>query len=262
MRERFASATQHEADRLIDELSPGGGAELRRAFAGPLAAAIVTRALGLGHGEVASVLAWYDAIVAAVTDITAGRPLPPAGAEAFAGLRARLNRVIASPSRSSLLAAAARGGSLDPDEVVSNAAVLLFGGIETTEGMIANAVLHLLEHPAALARVRADPGLVNAALEESLRLEPGPFDLDRAWSRARREVAFAHGPHVCLAVHLPGSTPARRSGGSSPGSRVCAWTPHGACLCEPGLPQATGAPRTVELTRRNPAHPGSRVLWS
>ena len=33
---------------------------------------------------------------------------------------------------------------LSDAEVKSNVAVLLFGGIETTEGMIANAVLHLL----------------------------------------------------------------------------------------------------------------------
>ncbi len=62
---------------------------------------------------------------------------------------------------------------------MSNAAVLLFGGIETTEGMIANAVLHLLERPAALAAVRRDPRLLTAAIEESLRLEPAAAVIDR-----------------------------------------------------------------------------------
>ena len=56
--------------------------------------------------------------------------------------------------------------------MVSNAAVLLFGGIETTEGMIANAIAHLLAHPDQLAAVRAEPALLANAIEESLRLEP------------------------------------------------------------------------------------------
>jgi len=57
--------------------------------------------------------------------------------------------------------------------------VRLFGGIETTEGMICNAVLHLLSDPAQLAVVRAHPGLLSAAVEESLRLEPAAAMIDR-----------------------------------------------------------------------------------
>jgi cytochrome P450 len=55
----------------------------------------------------------------------------------------------------------------------------MFGGIETTEGMITNALLHLLSSPAQLALVLADPGLVPAAVEESLRLEPAAAVVDR-----------------------------------------------------------------------------------
>ena len=62
--------------------------------------------------------------------------------------------VIRSGDRGSLLAAAASDTELSDDEIVSNAAVLLFGGIETTEGMIANAVLALL---AASGRAGAGP---------------------------------------------------------------------------------------------------------
>ena len=53
VRERFADATAAEADRLIDRFEPDGTAELRRSFAGPLAASIMARALGLGQDEVA-----------------------------------------------------------------------------------------------------------------------------------------------------------------------------------------------------------------
>jgi cytochrome P450 len=113
-----------------------------------------------------------------------------AGAAAFRLLNARLSAVIeAVDGPSSLLADAASepsGGAvtaLSTPEVVSNAAVLMFGGIETTEGMIGNAILHLLSHPDQLALVRADDGLVPNAVEESLRLEPAAAVVDRYATR-------------------------------------------------------------------------------
>ena len=56
-----------------------------------------------------------------------------------------------------MLATAAAGGELSPDEIISDAAVVMFGGIDTTDGMIANAALHLLSQPASwtgFARIR------------------------------------------------------------------------------------------------------------
>jgi len=131
-----------------------------------------------------------------------------AGAEAFGSLSGRLTAVIESASEPpSLLAAAAgaRGDAatgpagdaaaetgaddrnqlpmLTTAEVISNAAVIMFGGIETTEGMISNVILHLLKNPGQLALVREDPDLVPGAVEESLRLEPAAAVVDRYASR-------------------------------------------------------------------------------
>ena len=241
VRERFAEVVAREVDRLIDAIEPAQRAELRRGFAGPLAAAVVTHALGLREADVPTVLGWYDAIVAAVTEVTAGADVPPAGREAFADLSAAIEPVLDGEPGSSLLAAAA--GGLERMEVVSNAAVMLFGGIETTEGMIANAILHLLSAPDQLALVKADPARLPNAIEESLRLEPaaamvdryatadvtlggaaiGPGDLvrisvtaanrdpavfadpdrfDIARENAQQHLAFARGPHVCIGMHL------------------------------------------------------------
>jgi len=195
VQERFAGNAAEEAERLIEGLGPAGAAELRRSFAGPLAAAIVTRALGLHPHEVTAVLAWYDAIVTSVTRITVGEPPTREGAAAFSGLRERLQAVITDGRDLSLLACAASGcgstkgagaasgagaGSvLSHDQIVSNAAVLLFGGIETTEGMITNLVLHLLQRPELVAGVRDDPRRLDAAIDESLRLEPAAAVIDR-----------------------------------------------------------------------------------
>ena len=175
----FAQDTATEAARLVDELEPSGAGELRRGFAGPLAAAIVARALGLGPREAPAVLRWYDAIVAAVTAITAGQPVPSSGRRAFAQLRARLLAAIERGRAGSLLGAVAAHDQLSREELVSNAGVLLFGGVETTEGMIANALVHVLERPEVLHRVRSDEELLDQAIEESLRLEPAAAVVDR-----------------------------------------------------------------------------------
>jgi cytochrome P450 len=191
VQERFARDAADEAERLIEELVPTGAAELRRSFAGPLAAAIVARALGFDRREVPTVLAWYDAIVTSVTRITAGEPPTREGAAAFTELRERLEAVITVGRDSSLLAAAASGtgadsstsadsvSALSHQQTVSNAAVLLFGGIETTEGMIANLVLHLLQRPELVSQVREDPKRLDAAIDESLRVEPAAAVIDR-----------------------------------------------------------------------------------
>ena len=169
--------TQAEAGRLVSAIQPSGAAELRRAVAGPLAVTVMAEALGLGQTDPAQVLAWYDGIVAAIQSEAAGTGVTAAGAAAFAELAASLRQVIAAPPPSSLLADVT--GALTADEAISNAGVLLFGGIETTEGMIANAMLHLLSSPGELEFVRADDGLIPAAIEESLRLEPAAAVVDR-----------------------------------------------------------------------------------
>jgi cytochrome P450 len=187
VRRRLADAVAAEAARLVDELAPRGEGELRRGFAGPLAAAAVTHALGLGGAAVDDVLRWYDAIVGAVTDLSAGRPAGEDAARAVAQLgeavRGGSPGVTASEVAADTATLPFGGAGLTEAEVTSNLAVLLFGGIETTEGMIANAALHLLTHPEALAAVRADPGRLPAAVEESLRLEPAAAAVDRYATR-------------------------------------------------------------------------------
>ncbi len=197
---RLAAFTRAETGRLVSAIEPCGAAELRRTVAGPLAATVMAEALGLGQADPARILAWYDGIVAAVQAETAlqaeaARPTRPAdpagqaGTAAFAGLAASLREVIATAGHQSLLAEAVAtpeagtdtdaGPPLTEDEAISNAAVLMFGGIETTEGMIVNAALHLLGQPGELDLVRVDPSLVPAAIEESLRLEPAAAVVDR-----------------------------------------------------------------------------------
>ena len=301
---RLAGFVTAETDRLVAAMRPAGTADIRRSLAGPLAVAVVAEALGLGDTDPRTVLDWYSAIVGSVSAL-AGEHSPAgtgtasldqvvaAGTEAFGSLSARLLAVIDSADGpDSLLAAAARTSpdgaatGLTASEAISNAAVIMFGGIETTEGMISNVILHLLGHPDQLALVYADPGLVPNAVEESLRLEPaaavvdryatrditlggaairrgdlvtvslagagrdpavftdpGTFDVRR--SNTRVNLAFAHGPHFCLGIHL---------------ARLEAQAAVGAVLTLPGLrldPEHPAAPRG--LVFRKP--PELRVQW-
>jgi cytochrome P450 len=243
VRGRLAAYVEAETARLVSAMRPAGAGDLRTGLAGPLAVAVIAEALGLGDTDPSAVLAWYGAIVDAVSDLARGAVPAGAGDEAFGLLSSRLRAALAAGDRSLLADAAASGGGLGPGEIVSNAAVLMFGGIETTEGMITNAVLHLLSQPSQLRLVLDDPGLVPDAIEESLRLEPAAAVVDRYAARdvtvggasirkgdlvtvsiagagrdpavfaapdsfdvrrenARLHLAFAHGPHFCLGVHL------------------------------------------------------------
>ncbi|MBA2476016.1 MAG: cytochrome P450 [Actinobacteria bacterium] len=244
VRTRFTALVEDETDRLVGAIERDGRADLRRSVAGPLAVAVVAHALGLANTDVGNVLSWYETIVEGVTRVTAGEPIPDEAPAAFAALRASIEPSLDSDPGSSLLAAAAGDAAeLTHTEVVSNAAVLMFGGIETTEGMIANGLLHLLSHPDQLELAEAEPALLRNGVEESLRLEPAAAVIDRyatqdielagAEVRARELVrisiaganrdprvfadpdrfdvgrenaklhlAFAHGPHVCIGMHL------------------------------------------------------------
>jgi cytochrome P450 len=217
VREELAEVVTSETDRLIDALAPAGRGDLRAGLAAPLAARIVTHALDVPAERA---LDWYAAIVHATTELARGAD------EVTSEARAAVEELRAAVP-----------------EAAADVATLMFGGIETTEGMIANALLHLLTNPAQLAAVRADPSLTAAAIEESLRLEPAAATIDRyavaditfggaqikggdlvtisiaAANRdpatfddpdrfdmtrpnAKQHLAFAHGPHVCIGMHL------------------------------------------------------------
>jgi cytochrome P450 len=178
---RFGAVVEQKANDLVAAIRPAGPAELRSAVATPLAVFTMAEALGLGEPDAAVMREWYDCIVAAVDDITAQRTPTGRGASAFTALRHHVEHAVSEDRPSAVITSAARRLSLD--EVVSNTAVLLFGGIDTTDGMIANLVRHLLLHPDQLAQVRDGPGLVADAIEESVRLEPAAASVDRYTAR-------------------------------------------------------------------------------
>jgi cytochrome P450 len=185
-RSRFAGQVEREARRMVEGLAPTGRAEIRRDLAGPLAVNVVVGALAMAETEAPVMLGWYDEIVAAVDRVSAGGPIGPAANAAVDALGRHVAGTIAHGS--GVLAEAT--ATLTPAEVASNAAVMLFGGIETSEGMTTSLFWHLLSHPDQLAAIRADRSLVANAVDESLRLEPAAARVDR-YATADVELAGA-----------------------------------------------------------------------
>lgn len=61
------------------------------------------------------------------------------------------------------------GSRLTEDELISMLFLLLLAGHETTVNLIATGALALMQHPDQLERLRAEPGLIDTAVEELLR---------------------------------------------------------------------------------------------
>jgi cytochrome P450 len=74
---------------------------------------------------------------------------------------------------SRMIAATDDDRRLSEDELVGTCMLILFGGHETTTSLLTNGVNALLEHPGELERLRADPTLIDSAVEEFLRYD-GP----------------------------------------------------------------------------------------
>jgi cytochrome P450 len=166
------------ASSLVDGIAPVGWADLRGSVALPLATEVMCRILGLDVSA-EQLSRWNRSITTAIDEVTEGGSVPDYGIEAFDELRIA---VADSAERSSLLADAVESG-LDIDEVASNVAVLLIGGVVTADGAISILFRHLLDRPSTLQALAVDPGLIPRAVDESLRLEPAAAFVDRYATR-------------------------------------------------------------------------------
>ncbi|MBT2443722.1 cytochrome P450 [Streptomyces sp. ISL-36] len=161
---------------LADAMAPARHADLVDSFAFPLPITVICELLGIPTADRDTFRAWTSAIVAPTG----------AGPEAAAieGLADYLDALIedkraAGPTDdllSDLITARAEDGDrLSLAELRALAYLLLIAGHETTVNLITNAVRALLTHPGQLAALRADAGLLDAVVEETLRWE-GPVE--------------------------------------------------------------------------------------
>lgn len=194
---------------LLDEALPTGTLEVIGDFADPIAIRIITTILGIPAADLPLFQRWADSFTSRIEGrfVETDRPLLQSWTGALhssaAGLQfgediaylpletqtemdGYFRRIIAERRAnphddliSALLSADVEGQGLADTDVVSFCVVLLIAGHLNAVSMIGNAVWTLLEHPEQLARLRADPTLMDGAVEEVLRYRPSILGIPR-----------------------------------------------------------------------------------
>jgi hypothetical protein len=166
---------------LLDALQERDQFDLIAEYAGPLPALVIMHMLGVPREELRRLQRLSDEMA---LFIGSARDAPDkyARAETATAEMAALFRDLilmrrAHPARdllTELVQAEEQGDRLSEDELVATCALLLFAGHETTTHHIANGLRALLAFPVELARLREQPDLAAAAVEELLRYD-GPI---------------------------------------------------------------------------------------
>ncbi len=165
------------AQELLARTLGSEHSELRSGVAGPLAVRTILDLLGMDDVNPNDVLGWYGAFGDAIVALTLGGTIPRDVSDTVGDLYQYVGN--AMDGDASLIRQLVNDGVLRREEIPAAVAVVMFGAIETSEGMTANAFLHLLGAPHVWDRLRSDRSLIARAIDESLRLEPAAAVIDR-----------------------------------------------------------------------------------
>lgn len=177
IRESMLAKTEKHVNALIAAFRDLGSADLGPSFAAPLAVETVAGMLGFPAEDAPGIRSYFHDFAAALANFERDDSVRARGHESAEIFRqyvhARLKELRSNHDGSVLGSMLTDpDNALSDDELVANTMITLFGGIETTEALILNAVWSLLAHPEQLKAVAADPSLVENAVEESLRWQP------------------------------------------------------------------------------------------
>jgi cytochrome P450 len=165
---------QEITDRLLDAVTPAGRADLVADLALPLPVTVICELLGVPTGDRERFQGWTDTMLAQ----RPGSPDLDAMRGAWQKMWDYLDELLQAKRRrpaDDLLGALIADGSLDQEELISMAFLLLVAGYITTVNLIGTGVATLLAHPEQLKLVRDDPSLLPGAVEEFLRFD-GPVN--------------------------------------------------------------------------------------
>jgi cytochrome P450 len=179
--ERLRAPVRRTADTLLDALAGQDEIDLIPSYAAPLPIIVISDLIGVPSSERPDFRAWTDALVAP------DPARPERAREAVGELLSFFTRLIADKRAhpaddllSALISVRDQEDRLSENELMSLVFLILVAGYENTVHMIGNAVAALLDHPAQLAALRADPGLLDRAVEELARYDgPAPLAIRR-----------------------------------------------------------------------------------
>jgi cytochrome P450 len=229
-------------DEQIDRFAADGEADLVRQLTFEFPVRVIARLLGLPEEDFPQFQRWSVELISLVADIDRGIAASESLREYFAGVVAERRARPAEDVISDLVSAEIDGEKLTDEAIYSFLRLLLPAGAETTYRSSGNLLYLLLTHPEQLEAVRADRSLLPQAIEEGLRFEPPLLSINRTttceveiagvtigpdesisphigsanhdetrWDNpesfdifrpAIPHIAFAHGPHMCLGMHL------------------------------------------------------------
>lgn len=177
-------------DDLLDEFVASGSDDFLNGIAYPLPATVIAQMMGAPTEDSDKFQRWSDEL-ALVAFGAGGEDRADRHARALAGVREMqeyLTELIEARRRrpgddmiSLLLTGATEDGDhLTDAELMALCALILFAGHETTTNLLCNAMVVFSQHPEQLALMKADPTVINKAVEEVLRFE-GPIKVLTRW---------------------------------------------------------------------------------
>jgi hypothetical protein len=177
-------------DAALDRIDASQPFDLMDTFCVPVPIDVIAAILGVDPERLGEFRSWSEGVIQSLNPFRAPEQtahMEQSSAALSAYFAATIAERRAAP-RDDLISDMTRlqveGAPLSDIELQINLSALLIGGNLTTTDLIGNATRLLLTNPDQLAKLKADPGLINATVEEALRFEP-PVDLTgRVASRA------------------------------------------------------------------------------
>ncbi len=182
-------AIQEIVDEHLDVVQGKGRMEVIRAIAFPLPVIVVAGMMGVPKADRDQFKHWSTDIVAFQSTAYTTPEIITHSQRALLAMREYLREVCRQRRRhpqrdliSAMVAAEEQGDKLTEGELLSTCVTMMIAGHETTTNLIATGLLSLLRNPDALQQLKADPLLIDTAVEELLRY-------DSPLQRNRRVVA-------------------------------------------------------------------------
>ena len=179
---KFKPEVERIVAETLDRFPAKGEVDLMAAFCVPIPIDVIASILGVDHDRLVEFRDWSEGVIQGLNPLrtaeqTAARDrsneaLNRYFSETMAARRAEPQDDLISD----MVQLQAGGAQLSDDELRINLTALLVGGNLTTTDLIGNAVRLLLLNPDELNKLKADPGIINAVVEETLRYEP-PVDI-------------------------------------------------------------------------------------
>lgn len=192
--EDLRSRIEALTEELLDSAVANKHLDVVRDYALPLPTIVIAQMLGVPVSERERFHRWSDGILTLNAMEWMGMVRAAPLVVTFFRYIRKLVRLRRRETQDDLIGALvaaeqAAGDKLTEDEVVAMIFLLLIAGHETTVNLIGNGVLSLLEHPAELEKLRAQPSLTPSAVEELARYE-GPLEFANArWARCDVTIA-------------------------------------------------------------------------